>query len=173
MRRSLAALAFAAAAAILASGCGGGGDDDDEAGGSSTTSTTTREPIDVSTPEAVVQALADAGITCENLVSDGPENLADFGIEGTESHCTIGGDTLDIAIIASDQELSDLHKLFTDFVGFATGADGQPLNEIMWVEVDHTVVAFSDAANDATSLAPIQSALGARIEKVAAVDQPA
>ena len=98
MRRSLAALAVAVAAATLAVGCGGGGDDDDEAGdGPTTTATTVREAVDVSTPEAVVAALADAGITCDNLVSEGSDGLAFFDIEGTESNCTIGGDRLSIA----------------------------------------------------------------------------
>jgi hypothetical protein len=166
MRRSLAALAIAAAAAVLAGGCGG----DDEADGPSTTAsttTTTREPVDVSTPEAVVKALADAGITCENLVSEGSDGLELFGIEGTESNCTIGGDRLSIAIVVSDQELSDVHKLLTDLVGFGTDESGQPVDTITWVEVDHTVVNFENPTpTEATRLAPIKDALGGRIESV-------
>jgi hypothetical protein len=172
MRRSLAALAVATAAVTLASGCGGG-DGDDEASGSSTTSTTARE-VDVSTPEAVVAALADAGITCANLVSEGSEGLQDFGIEGTEANCTIGPDTLSIAIVTTDDELTNVHKLLTDLVGFVTDDAGQPINTINWVEVDHTVVNFeSPASAEVARLGPIQSALGGRIESVSAVDQPA
>jgi hypothetical protein len=173
MRSSLAAVAVAVAAATLAGGCGGGGGDDEKAGGDTTT-TTTREAVDVSTPEAVVAALADAGISCDNLVSEGSEGLALFDIEGTESNCTIGGDTLSIAIVASDDELSNVHALLTDLVGFVTDDAGQPIGKIMWVEVDHTVVNFENSLpTDATRLAQIQGALGGRIESVSAVDQPA
>jgi hypothetical protein len=174
MRRSLAALAVAAAAATLAVGCGGGGDDDEAGDGPTTTVTTVREAVDVSTPEAVVAALADAGISCDNLVSEGSENMALFGIEGTAANCSIGGDTLSIAVVASDDDLSDIHALLTDIVGFTSDANGQRVDTFWWVEVDHTVVSFEDSATDQTPrLAPIQSALGGRIESVSAVDQPA
>src|SRR5262245_60621154 len=109
MRRSLAALAVAAAAAILAGRCDG----DDEADGSPTTqptTSTTREPVDVSTPEAVVAALADADIDCQGLHANDSEDLAAFGIDGTQSSCTIDGNAVNIAVVASDQELSDVHQ---------------------------------------------------------------
>src|SRR5262245_46876282 len=169
MRRSLAALAVAVAAATLASGCGGGGDDDEaEASGSTTT---TVGDVDVSTPDAVVAALADAGIPCTDLVPRGTQELAEYGIEGTQSDCLVGGDRLGIVVIDSDDELSEMHKLLTDLVGVATDDDGQPLDEILWVEVDRTIVAYdAPSANNATRLAPIQKALGGKLEKVTAVD---
>ena len=175
MRSSLAAVAVAVAAATLAGGCGGGGGDDDTTGGGTpTTTTTTREAVDVSTPEAVVAALAGAGIGCDNLVSEGSENLAAWDIDGTAANCTIGGDTLSIAVVASDDDLSDIHALLTDIVGFTSDDNGQPIDTFWWVEVDHTVVSFEDSVADQTPrLAPIQAALGGRIESVSAVDQPA
>jgi hypothetical protein len=174
MRSSLAAVAVAVAAATLAGGCGGGGGDDDTTGGGTpTTTTTTREAVDVSTPEAVVAALAGAGIGCDNLVSEGSETLALFGIEGTAATCMLAGDTLSIAVVASDDELSDVHALLTDIVGFTTDDDGQSIDTFLWVEVGHTVVNFENpAATDAARLVPIQSALGGRIESVSAVDPP-
>jgi hypothetical protein len=167
MRRSLAALAVVAAAAILASGCGGGGDD--EAGGPTTTAstTTTRDPVDVSTPEAVVAALADAGINCENLQSQGSADLAVFGIDGTQSLCTLDGNTVNIAVVTSDQELSDVHQLLTDFTGVGTDANGNTSTTTRWVEVQHTVVIFEAPPPDEEArLAQIQRALGGRIESV-------
>ena len=159
MRRSLAALAVAVAAATLAVGCGGGGDDDDEAGdGPTTTATTVREAVDVSTPEAVVAALADAGISCDNLVSQDPEIIAFWGIEGIGATCSIGGDTLSIGVLASDDDLSDMHALLTDFVGFTSDENGQRVDTFWWVEVGHTVVSFEDSVADQTPrLAPIHA----------------
>jgi hypothetical protein len=167
MRRSLATMAVAAAV-IMASGCGGGGDDDEAGGGSSTT--TTREAVDVSTPAAVVAALADAGITCDNLVEEGSEDLALLDIDGTQSSCMLGGDQFSIVIVATDDDLSNMHELFTDLVDAgATRDDGQPFDKFTWVEVDHTVVNFAHPTpTEATRLAPIQEALGGRIESVTA-----
>src|SRR5215813_2716971 len=106
MRRSLAALAVVAAAAIVASGCGGGGGDHEaEASGTSTTTTTVRH-VDVSTPEAVVAALANAGITCTDLVPEDPESFTAWDMQGVGAHCTIGADTLGIAVYANDDSLS-------------------------------------------------------------------
>src|SRR5262245_25125572 len=176
MRRSLMAIAVAAAAAILAGGCGGGGGDDEASGSPTTasTTTTTREPVNVSTPAAVVAALADAGITCENLVEEGSAGLALFDIDGTQSECTIDGALLSIVIVTSDDELSDMHKLMTDFVPSATDDNGQPIGTLFWVEVGHTLVNFgSPTPTEATRLAPIKDALGGRIESVSVVDQPA
>jgi hypothetical protein len=173
MRRSLAALAVAAAAVTLAAGCGGSGDGDDESSGSTTTSTTTRE-VDVSTPEAVVAALADAGITCSNLVSEGSENMEAFGIEGTAANCSIGGETLSIAVVTSDQDLSEIHAFLTDIVGFTSDENGNRVDTFWWVESGHTVVSFEDSVADQTPrLTPIKDALGGSIESVSAVDPPA
>jgi hypothetical protein len=174
MRRSLVAVTAAVAAVVLVAGCGGGDDDDDAGDDPRPTTTEAPDPVDVSTPEAVVSALADAGIACSNLVNEGAEDLALFGIDGTQSSCTLDGETMSIVIVTSDQELSDVHALLTDIVGFTTDETGQPIDTITWLEVDHTVVNFENPRPDeATRLGPIRAVLGGQIESVTAVDQPA
>jgi hypothetical protein len=129
--------------------------------------------VDVSTPQAVVTALAGAGITCSDLVVKGSETLAVFGINGSESECTVDGRPLWIGHLVADEDLSAAHRLFTEFLegpGTLTDDNGQPITELKWVEVGHTIVAFENASPaDNARLPDIQAALGGRIESVSAV----
>jgi hypothetical protein len=169
MRRPIVAVVVAAAALLVA--CGGGGGDDEAREVTTTTATTERDPVDVSTPQAVVSALASAGITCSDLVDEGGEVLAAFGINGTESVCMVDGRPLWMAHVVADEDLSAAHALFIQLVdGTWTDDAGQPITTLMWVEVAHTIVGFRNAtAADNARLPEVQAALGGAIESVSAV----
>ena len=106
MRRPLVAVIAAAVAVALLVACGGGGNGDNEGRATTTTTATTQPvPVDVSTPQAVVTALAGAGITCSDLVVKGSETLAVFGINGSESECTVDDLVLGAAVHEAELEI--------------------------------------------------------------------
>jgi hypothetical protein len=170
MRRSLTALAVAVAAAILACACGGG---DAEASHRAAARRPRRPPIrSTCRPHRRSwprwRTRASPAATWWTMARGG---IGQFGVDATESVCTIDGESLSIFIVPTDQELSDLHRLFTDKIGELTDAAGQPVGTFHWVEVDHTVLVVQrPGPSENDRLAAIRDAAGGRIESVSELD---